>query len=399
MPARPIGRLGRVLVRRTEEHEQPRAARADDLAVHAHGGPGDPLDDGAHGTILYARRVGVVELRDRDVIARLLPAAPRRPRVRARRPRRLLLAAHAMARLGGRRRAGATGAPLRRARSAGAARARGAACRPDGELLEAIDADLPTSVYAHLTPGLVDRSRHGSSPRRRRSPTGSSGWSIRPARWARRRRGSTRPGGPRRGARLLRAGVSRHVVRAEDARDPAVRRDPRGEAGSSASRASTSGRPCGGSPRSGTSRRCPRRADAGSRPPPAPISAARLLDDGIDVIALNVRADNTSAIHAYEQLGFAHAADYVEVPLSRHATPGTAAPYLGHEAPPRLRRHGGDRAATAHGRMPARAPCPSRGASAPLRPTTRSSVGPSSDVTSATAVHLAAPCPRPVRGV
>ena len=42
-----------------------------------------------------------------------------------------------------------------------------------------------------------------------------------------------------------------------------------------------------------------------------------LLDDGIEVIALNVRADNRSAILAYERLGFAHAADYVEVPLQR----------------------------------------------------------------------------------
>jgi ribosomal protein S18 acetylase RimI-like enzyme len=42
-----------------------------------------------------------------------------------------------------------------------------------------------------------------------------------------------------------------------------------------------------------------------------------LLDDGIDVIALNVRADNLAAIRAYEKLGFAHAADYVEVPLIR----------------------------------------------------------------------------------
>jgi ribosomal protein S18 acetylase RimI-like enzyme len=40
-----------------------------------------------------------------------------------------------------------------------------------------------------------------------------------------------------------------------------------------------------------------------------------LLDDGIDVIALNVRADNTAAIRSYEKLGFAHAADYVEVLL------------------------------------------------------------------------------------
>ncbi len=41
-----------------------------------------------------------------------------------------------------------------------------------------------------------------------------------------------------------------------------------------------------------------------------------LLDDGIDTISLNVRADNLAAIRAYEKLGFAHAADYVEVVLS-----------------------------------------------------------------------------------
>jgi ribosomal protein S18 acetylase RimI-like enzyme len=41
-----------------------------------------------------------------------------------------------------------------------------------------------------------------------------------------------------------------------------------------------------------------------------------LLGDGIDVVSLNVRADNASAIRAYEKLGFAHAADYVEVLLA-----------------------------------------------------------------------------------
>ena len=40
-----------------------------------------------------------------------------------------------------------------------------------------------------------------------------------------------------------------------------------------------------------------------------------LLADGIDVISLNVRADNAAAIRAYEKLGFVHAADYVEVML------------------------------------------------------------------------------------
>jgi ribosomal protein S18 acetylase RimI-like enzyme len=42
-----------------------------------------------------------------------------------------------------------------------------------------------------------------------------------------------------------------------------------------------------------------------------------LLDDGIDVVSLNVRTDNAAAIRAYEKLGFAHAADYVEVPLTK----------------------------------------------------------------------------------
>ena len=42
-----------------------------------------------------------------------------------------------------------------------------------------------------------------------------------------------------------------------------------------------------------------------------------LLDDGIDTISLNVRADNAAAIRAYEKLGFAHATDYVEVVLER----------------------------------------------------------------------------------
>jgi RimJ/RimL family protein N-acetyltransferase len=41
-----------------------------------------------------------------------------------------------------------------------------------------------------------------------------------------------------------------------------------------------------------------------------------LLEDGIDVISLNVRADNAAAIRAYEKLGFARAADYVEVMLT-----------------------------------------------------------------------------------
>ena len=51
----------------------------------------------------------------------------------------------------------------------------------------------------------------------------------------------------------------------------------------------------------------------------ATAACARLcrivLADGIDVISLNVRADNVAAMRAYEKLGFAHATDYVEVSL------------------------------------------------------------------------------------
>ena len=49
-----------------------------------------------------------------------------------------------------------------------------------------------------------------------------------------------------------------------------------------------------------------------------------LLDDGIDVISLNVHADNAAAIRAYEKLGFVHAADYVEVMLTAPGAGETA---------------------------------------------------------------------------
>lgn len=42
-----------------------------------------------------------------------------------------------------------------------------------------------------------------------------------------------------------------------------------------------------------------------------------LLGDGIDTISLNVQADNTSALNAYERLGFVPVASYVELMLRR----------------------------------------------------------------------------------
>lgn len=43
----------------------------------------------------------------------------------------------------------------------------------------------------------------------------------------------------------------------------------------------------------------------------------RLVADGIDTIALNVRSDNGAAIRAYERLGFAAVAEHLEVLLER----------------------------------------------------------------------------------
>ena len=51
-----------------------------------------------------------------------------------------------------------------------------------------------------------------------------------------------------------------------------------------------------------------------------------LLEDGIDTISLNVRADNDAAIRAYEKLGFARAADYVEVVLTSRVMDATSRP-------------------------------------------------------------------------
>ena len=60
---------------------------------------------------------------------------------------------------------------------------------------------------------------------------------------------------------------------------------------------------------------CPRPAGSGLATAACAGSAGSCSRDGIDVISLNVRADNAAAIRAYEKLGFAHAADYVEVSL------------------------------------------------------------------------------------
>ena len=52
----PVGLRLAVVVRHAEQHEQARADRGDLGALHADGGPRDPLDEGAHGREVRLRR-------------------------------------------------------------------------------------------------------------------------------------------------------------------------------------------------------------------------------------------------------------------------------------------------------------------------------------------------------
>jgi ribosomal protein S18 acetylase RimI-like enzyme len=312
-------RLGRVFVPGTEQHEQPATARAHDVAVDADGRPRDSLHDGAHRPILsdYARPVGVVELRDRDVIARF---CRRRPAVHAYAlgdlddffwphtrwlawegdggleqlvllydepdpPVLLALAEPPVDRM--------------------------------GELLEAIEADLPTSVYAHLSPGLV----HSLAPRLVAAAP--------PV--AHRKLGlvdPTRLDGHGDGAVPLGPEDLDEVLAFYERAYPGTWFEPRMlETRRYVGIREADGLVCVAgvhvwSPEwrvaaLGNVATLPEARGRGLATAACADLCRRLLGDGIDVIALNVRADNTSAIHAYERLGFAHAADYVEVPLSR----------------------------------------------------------------------------------
>ena len=162
--------------------------------------------------------------------ARALP--PRtacRARLRARRPRRLLLAPHALARLAAGRPRRAGGASLRRARPAGAARVRRGAragnARP-APLDRAGPAGGPVRPPLPRSPRRArPRARPVAARPHRTSSSGSSTRTL----FAR-----TRPPSavllsccrPLRGRALLRPRVSRDVVPAADARDGALRRHP-----------------------------------------------------------------------------------------------------------------------------------------------------------------------------
>ena len=179
--------------------------------------------------------------------------------------------------------------------------------RAAGERVRASHARARRRARAATRP--VDTAGRASQARARRPVE---------ARRARRRRRRSRSGPrtSRRSVAFYAEAYPGHVVRAEDARDAPLRRDPRRAAASCASPASTSGRPPGVSRRSGTSRRFPRRVVEVLRPRRARTSAGCCSTTGSTTIALNVRADNAAAIRSYEKLGFAHAADYVEVLLA-----------------------------------------------------------------------------------
>src|SRR6185312_4264381 len=151
-----------------------------------------------------------------------------RARIRARRPRRFLLAPHALARLAGRRRARAGRAPLRGTRPAGAPRARGGARGGDVRAAPRGDRSAsPNGVRTRLAvPARADRSRVRACDGPR-APLQARPLPSRGARGARDRgRRASRSGRPRRDRALLRERLPRDVVPGADARDGAIRRHP-----------------------------------------------------------------------------------------------------------------------------------------------------------------------------
>jgi ribosomal protein S18 acetylase RimI-like enzyme len=304
----------------TDEHDEPGAARADDLTVDADLRPADPLDDGAHRAILYARAVDVVELRDREEIAAFLR---RRPAVNAYAlgdlddffwPHTRWLGLAVDGRLT--QVALVYDEPEPPVLLALAEEPEDAMA----QLLVSAAERLPTSLYAHLSPSLLEPIAPAFAPATEPAPHRKLGLarpevleayatveveplvpadlaeverfyaSAYPGTWFQARMLETgRYVGVRRGGELVCvAGV--HVW------SPAWRVAALGNV---ATLPEARGR---GLATAACARLC-----------------RILLQDGIDTISLNVRADNHAAIRAYEKLGFAHAADYVEVVLSSSA--------------------------------------------------------------------------------
>jgi ribosomal protein S18 acetylase RimI-like enzyme len=303
-------------VPRADEHEDPRAAGADDLAADANGGSRDSLDDGAHPAILYARRMAVVELRDREVIAEF---CRRRPAVHAYalgdlddffwphtrwlgwegdgRLEQLVLIYDEPE----------TPVVLALAEEPRASMA---------ELLAFVAGELPDEVYAHVTAELV----HALSPFAPTSPPAEHKklGLVDPAGLDGHADGAV-PLGPDDLDEVLAFYARAYPGTWFEPRMLETRRyvGIRDEHGLVCVAGVHVWSPEWRVAALGNVATVPESRGRGLAKAACAQLCRVLLEDGIDTISLNVRADNLAAIAAYEKLGFAHAADYVEVPLSR----------------------------------------------------------------------------------
>jgi len=298
------------------EHQEPGTTGADDLAVDTDGGPRDPLDDSAHPAILYARRMGVVELRDRQVIAGF---CRRRPAVHAYALGDLDDFFWPHTRWLGWERDGRleqlvliydepeTPVLLALAEPPATSMA---------DLLAAVAEELPTDVYAHITAELVGALRHfapTSPPAKHRKLE-----LVDPSRLDGHPDGVV-PLGPDDLDEVLAFYAMAYPGTWFEPRMLETRRyvGIRDSGGLACVAGVHVWSPEWRVAALGNVATLPEARGRGLATAACAHLCRILLEDGVDTISLNVRADNAAAIAAYQRLGFAQAADYVEVPLSR----------------------------------------------------------------------------------
>ena len=299
----------------TEKHEEPSAAGTDDLAVDADRGSRDPLDDGAHVPILYARAVGVVELRDRDAIAAF---CRRRPAVHAYALGDLDDFFWPHTRWYGWERDGVLEQlvllydephpPVLLALAEEPVSTMAA-------LLRAVGRELPARVYAHLTDSLLAALEPRFVPEA--PPVAHRKLGLVDREKLARSDDGVVPLGPENREEVLRfyerayPGTWFELRMLETRRYVGIREEGRLVCIAGVHVWSPSWRVAA----LGNVATIPDARGRGLATTACAHLCRMLLDDGIETIALNVRADNMAAIRSYEKLGFAHAADYVEVPL------------------------------------------------------------------------------------
>ena len=257
----------------------------------------------------------LVELSDRATIAAFFRRNARRSRLRARRPRRLRLAPHALVRVGARRRTRAGGAALQRALRPGADRDRRGAGRVDGDAAPRAPADAARRALRSCVAAAPRRLSRALRGRGRRAASQAR---ARPHRPARAERGSRRS--PRRGA------ISWSSTSSIGAAYPETWFTPRMLATGRYVGIRHDGRlacvagvhvhsPAWGVAALGNVATLPELRGRGLARAACAALCLLLLEDGIETIALNVRADNAAAIAAYSLLGFEVATSYWEASL------------------------------------------------------------------------------------